>query len=228
MSIIRSPRRDDDGYYLLRRSIREDRRLSWAARGMLIFLLGKPDHWKVSVENLIAETSEVSQPRRTGRDGVYAILKELELAGYITKIQGRVSGGKLGEVDYHVGEQAAPLPAQPDTAAPLPADPTLVINEGVVSIENPSKADGFDTFWQAYPKKVAKPAALRAFKTIHPDRETLVRMLARLSICKQSEQWTKSGGQFIPNPSTWLNQRRWEDEIPDGEGGGAPQFAGAL
>ena len=29
---------------------------------------------------------------------------------------------------------------------------------------------------------------------------------------KRSPQWTRDGGQFIPYPATWLNQRRWEDE----------------
>jgi hypothetical protein len=27
-----------------------------------------------------------------------------------------------------------------------------------------------------------------------------------------SAEWTKDGGQFIPHPATWLNQKRWEDE----------------
>ena len=31
---------------------------------------------------------------------------------------------------------------------------------------------------------------------------------------KKTDQWTRDGGQYIPHPATWLNQRRWEDEIP--------------
>jgi len=30
---------------------------------------------------------------------------------------------------------------------------------------------------------------------------------------KQSEQWSKDGGQFIPLPATWLNNQRWEDDV---------------
>ena len=30
---------------------------------------------------------------------------------------------------------------------------------------------------------------------------------------KQSTQWQRDGGQYIPHPATWLNQERWEDEV---------------
>ena len=31
---------------------------------------------------------------------------------------------------------------------------------------------------------------------------------------KKSAQWVKDGGQFIPHPTTWLNGKRWEDDLP--------------
>ena len=34
-----------------------------------------------------------------------------------------------------------------------------------------------------------------------------------ISAQKRSRQWTENNGQYIPNPATWLNQRRWEDEL---------------
>lgn len=80
MSIIRGPR-PDSNFYMLDKRISEDKRLGWAARGLLIYLLGKPDHWKVSVPALIAETGIAGM--KTGRDGVYRILEELRLAGYV-------------------------------------------------------------------------------------------------------------------------------------------------
>lgn len=80
MSIIRGPR-PDSNFYMLDKRISEDKRLGWAARGLLIYLLGKPDHWKISVPALIAETSAAGM--KTGRDGIYRILDELEAAGYV-------------------------------------------------------------------------------------------------------------------------------------------------
>lgn len=135
MSITRSPRPESD-FYVLSKGISEDTRLSWAARGLLIFLLGKPDHWRVSVAHLVGETSGCIG-KSSGRDGVYAILGELVSVGYIERSQSR-QAGRLAEAEYIVSEIAKPprrenpvtvdLPrtASPDTAKPGPADPTLV------------------------------------------------------------------------------------------------------
>jgi len=71
----------------------------------------------------------------------------------------------------------------------------------------------FDKFYQNYPKKIGKPKALQAFKKINPDDQLLNEMLQKLEIQKNSSQWLKDGGEFIPHPSTWLNNRRWEDEV---------------
>jgi len=72
---------------------------------------------------------------------------------------------------------------------------------------------GFDRFWQAYPRKTAKPQAAKAFARLRPDEPLLSRMLAALALQRQSSQWQRDDGQFIPHPSTWLNGRRWEDEV---------------
>ena len=70
----------------------------------------------------------------------------------------------------------------------------------------------FNCFWKAYPRKEAKQAAQKAFEKLAPDNAQLEVMLSALNKQKVSEQWTKDGGQFIPHPATWINQRRWEDE----------------
>lgn len=73
--------------------------------------------------------------------------------------------------------------------------------------------EAFDQFWQAYPKKTAKQQAFKAFEKLKPDKALLTTILSSLERHKQSVQWTKDGGQYIPYPATWLNGRRWEDEI---------------
>lgn len=75
-------------------------------------------------------------------------------------------------------------------------------------------AEAFCAFWTAYPNKKAKPAALKAFTKLKPDTALLAEMLKAIEVQKQSAQWQKDNGQYIPMPSTWLNQRRWEDELP--------------
>ena len=72
----------------------------------------------------------------------------------------------------------------------------------------------FERFWTAYPRKVAKQTAMRAFEKIDPDEAMLETMIAAVGKWKMTDQWNEAGGQFIPHPATWLNQRRWEDELP--------------
>ncbi|WEM00078.1 MULTISPECIES: hypothetical protein [Delftia] len=70
----------------------------------------------------------------------------------------------------------------------------------------------FDAFWKTYPKKVGKDDARKAFDKRKPDQPLVDRMLKAVETQAQSEQWLKDGGQYIPNPATWLNQGRWDDE----------------
>lgn len=71
----------------------------------------------------------------------------------------------------------------------------------------------FNAFWNAYPKKKGKQSAEKAFKKIAPDEALCKIMLNALEEQKQSAEWQKDSGQFIPHPATWLNGKRWEDEI---------------
>ena len=73
----------------------------------------------------------------------------------------------------------------------------------------------FDRFWGAYPRKVSKADARKAFAKLNPDAALVEDMLRALDWQKRLPDWTKDRGQFIPYPATWLNARRWEDE-PEG------------
>lgn len=88
-------------------------------------------------------------------------------------------------------------------------------NKIEIEIEKKSyDADGFAAFWAAYPKKAGKADALKAWNKLAPDVVLQEQMGKALEVQKQSQQWRKDGGQFIPMPATWLNGRRWEDEAP--------------
>ena len=71
----------------------------------------------------------------------------------------------------------------------------------------------FDEFWDLYPKKVGKKAAQSSWKRIHPDAALFDRIIQSVTAAKRSEQWIRENGRFIPNPATWLNQGRWDDEL---------------
>ena len=223
MSIIRAPR-PEGNFYLLSKSISEDRRLSWAARGLLVFLLGKPDHWEISVAHLRGETATSGKP--TGRDGVYALLQELINAGYVQRNQGRMDNGLLGEINYLVSETplpAQPLPASPDTAQPYPANPTLVSIEGKQGLNKPTSnekpvcekdlIEAFEVFWKLYPNKKSKKDARKAWVRLKPSAELHQTLMTALGNHRLSRDWTKDDGQYVPMASTWLNGERWTDVL---------------
>lgn len=86
----------------------------------------------------------------------------------------------------------------------------------------PSETDRlFDAFWSAYPKKADKKAARRAWGKIRNLMKIYPGIMAALERQKESPGWTKDGGQFIPNPSTWINGERWMDEAPKPAAGAA-------
>ena len=59
---------------------------------------------------------------------------------------------------------------------------------------------------------MGKDDARKAFLKRKPDGELLALMLDAIAAQRESQAWTKDGGQYIPNPATWLNQGRWQDE----------------
>jgi len=74
---------------------------------------------------------------------------------------------------------------------------------------NQEYIDRFDIFWKQYPRKVAKPNALKAWLKIKPDDVVLKKMLDAIN----HQQLPSKEIQFVPHPASWLNAKRWEDEI---------------
>jgi len=70
----------------------------------------------------------------------------------------------------------------------------------------------FNAFWTVYPRKVAKDAAWKAWQRRRPSAELTQQICAALAWQRQQDGWLKDGGQFIPNPATWINAGRWQDE----------------
>lgn len=73
----------------------------------------------------------------------------------------------------------------------------------------------FEEFWAAYPKKVGKKAAEAAWKKIKPDTALHDRIMTAIGRARVTEQWQRENGRYIPNPATWLNQGRWDDEYEE-------------
>jgi hypothetical protein len=88
--------------------------------------------------------------------------------------------------------------------------------------EREAKGRRFDAFWSAYPRKVAKDDARKAFEKRDPDDELLAVMVSALNAQALDPDWQKEKGKFVPHPATWLNGARWTDEV------GQPAQAGEV
>ncbi len=97
--------------------------------------------------------------------------------------------------------------------------------ECVAEFQNPDKEEnkrqhepdhgGFEEFWKSWPvgHKVGFGAAEKAWKKLNPNpflQKTIKEAVERQKKC---DAWLKDKGDFIPHASTWLNQKRWKDEI---------------
>ena len=90
------------------------------------------------------------------------------------------------------------------------------VSEMSETVKDTKQGNGFEEFWQAYPRKVKKVAAEKAFAKLPDPPATLPLILNALKWQCFTTDWTKDSGQFIPHPSTYINNRQWEDEPQKG------------
>lgn len=73
----------------------------------------------------------------------------------------------------------------------------------------------FELFWAAYPRKIAKGAARKAWAATSGKRPPVTDIVSAVTAQAETEQWREAGGQFIPHPATWLRAERWGDVVND-------------
>ena len=106
-------------YTVIDRRVLEDERLSWAARGILGYLLAKPDDWQLRIGDLRRRGD-------LGRDALYRVLKQLRAHGYVERRVVRDARGRIAEIEYLVHEVPSAVRPLPENA--YPAEPTLLSN----------------------------------------------------------------------------------------------------
>lgn len=228
----------------------DDPRLSLKAIGLLSKILRLPDDWDYTLEGLARICKE-------GKDAIRSAIVELEQAGYIERRQTHAADGSFAGNEYIVheaplGADAPPSSDNPTTVSPSSGNPSTdnpstgnptqssTISTKYLDTNTPLtpqkgrrapkkvalwKPERFAAFWQYYPRGESKQAAIAAWDKLRPD-DALIDDIARaLKRQMASEEWQRGVG--IPYASTYLNQRRWEDEKhepaePQDEGGGLP------
>ena len=71
----------------------------------------------------------------------------------------------------------------------------------------------FKLFWNAYPVHRARTRALNEFRKVTAPIETI---LKAVEAQKQTENWKKENGRWIPAPDNWLRDERWLDNVETG------------
>ena len=89
------------------------------------------------------------------------------------------------------------------------------IREDKIRLDNKNRSVFFNTFWEAYPSSVRKVNKIGCLKKWEAkDLDSIHdKIINHVNMMKKSEQWTKSKGDFIPLPMTYLNQERWDMDI---------------
>jgi hypothetical protein len=179
------------------------------------------------VQNMCFAAGKVKMPN------VEKALQELHCIGliqlYTVNGERYLSINKWTEMQKcRAGKSKFPdLPTIADNCEQMPANSPVNVNVNVNEDVNvnvnegegkpPDPPDPFTTFWNCYPRKVAKPVALKSWAKLNPDDETVKAIIHGLSRAKMSDQWKRDNGAYIPHPATFLNQRRWEDDYTEAE-----------
>jgi hypothetical protein len=218
------------GYLLLMANSKPHRRIIAG-----VMTEAKPGEVITGRERLAEELGLSVQQIRTALN----LLKKLEIV--TIKSTNKYSVISLVNWDRYQQHEPAGQPASPPAGQPAP-NQHLTTEQEVKNINTPTLSSlrserasptaktfpqEFLDFWSAYPKKTGKDAAYRAWQTKKRERRlpAIDDLLEAVRKAKASSQWQEDGGKYIPNPSTWLNQGRWEDEaVEDSAPRGKPLY----
>jgi DNA-binding transcriptional ArsR family regulator len=104
-----------------------------------------------------------------------------------------------------------PPPAESDSA------PGLFVVPAIEATPAAPPNSGFDEFWTAYPKKVDKGHGRKAYTAAIKRGITAATLLAAARAHAEHHHTLRTPRQYIPNPATWLNGERYDDELPAAE-----------
>lgn len=202
------------GFGSIPNRILNDPEISAKAKGLWVYLESKPDGWDFAKDRIARDHDD-------GRSSIMTGLQELEERGYLHRKKGHDESGHF-RYEYHLSASPAsgfPTSVEPTSAQPTSDQPTTNTKR-VSKKEKTTKSDDkktmgdehFDEFWDEYPRKVAKQKCKNKFLRLSVDKFDTI--MAALREQKETDQWQKDDGQYVPHPTTWINQGRWEDD-PD-------------
>lgn len=193
-----------------------------ATMGIYVYLASKPSDWDISETNLQNRFGK-------GRDFIRARLAELKLIGLLKSVAIKGRDGRIirwetilfsevqvtenpssGE-DVHITEN----PPSGETRGLVDPPTTNKRSKQIKDINKPpisptGGSERFDEFWDMYPVKAAKKACLAKWKRRNLDLVSEMILDKLYQQIHNDETWIKG---YPPNPLTYINQDRWDDEI---------------
>jgi len=232
-SIVKCTRNRE--YAKISNKLLQNNKLSLKARGIMAYILSLPDTWEICLEHLYGNASE-----HDGRTAITGALKELREFGYmhLEKItdagSGRMAGSRWlayddpSENPNFTEKQVSRLSDNP--LAENPSDgkqATIKETEERKETEKqiPTAAGGSlieippvefrvtpEQIYEIYPKKTARPTAIKAITRAMKSKAggELLSITERYALAVKT--WPQDQRRFIPNPATWFNQERFNDD----------------
>jgi biotin operon repressor len=203
MPLIRGHHSFDDHFTQVPNAWLRDSRISLGAKGLLAQLLSHSPGWRISQESL-------SSANQIGRDAIRTLINELLEAGYLLRSENRerTEKGYLGGYTYTTQDPAdEPMLDNPTQGNPLHKN-NITKKNNLKNNERIYSESEFDSFWDNYPKKVDKGAAIRAFRKAIKNQDSTVIIAGAKAYAEDPNLPEK---QFIKNPATWLNAEAWNN-----------------
>jgi hypothetical protein len=201
-TVIRIRKHERD-FLIVANTTVQDERLSWEARGLLVYLLSLPPDWDIRVSHLQKQSRA---GRGAGRDALRGMLRELQEFGYASGVgretQGRGERGRFGQTEIRVYESPRLNPFHSEEQSPSPENPSTVDRPSTVSPspENPS------TYKEQNPQKTqgtkthTTQSGLRAADAGAPAVVVCGGSRFSLEDCRRYADHLHASGQGVTNP----------------------------
>jgi hypothetical protein len=207
---------DKPSYYaILTADVRYDKTLKPLARLLFaeITALCNKEGYCWASNQYFADLYEVDKTTVSGWIG------QLKTRGYIT-VQLEYKEGSKQILNRYIkinGEGIGEMINTPLQNDVYPIDQKTKVNTTVNTKTNitVNSIGDFDSFWRFYPRKAGKEAARKAWAKLRPDAHIMQLILDNVRERVEKGEWRKDNQSYILHASTYLNQKRWEDEVLD-------------
>lgn len=204
MPLVRGHHSFDDHFTQIPNAWVRDTRLSLKAIGLLVQLMSHTPGWKMSIRSL-------AHANGTGQETIKTAVTELEKFGYLVRSdeQNRGLDGTFADFEWTTADPFQnPVTVKPRHGETGHKEEQVIKEETVTKNKQENNTEElFTEFWNAYPRKIDKAKAFRAFKSALKRtkfEDVLAGVIAYRSDPKRDPDFTKY-------PATWLNNDSWEN-----------------